>query len=358
MKRTDPDQTPTRLGYRMPAEWEPHEAVWLAWPHDPLTFPNRVERVEETYLQIIEALHLDERIHLSVIDLQMKDRVEKKLQSKGLDLSRIYFHRYDHADVWFRDYGPIFIVRRGAEPLAMVHWEFNAWGGKYDNLLRDGAIPSRIHKDMGISCFRSHMVLEGGSIDVNGKGTLMTTEQCLLHASRNPGLCREEIEEILGKYLGVRHFIWLHQGICGDDTDGHVDDIARFVNPTTVVCGIESDLHDENAPILRENYERLLRACDQDGRPLTVVQLPMPGVVEGEEGRLPASYANFYIGNRTVLVPVFGHTNDARALEILASLFPDRSVKGIRCEDLVHGLGTLHCITQQQPAPKSLVSGI
>ncbi|MEK6776146.1 MAG: agmatine deiminase family protein [bacterium] len=344
------NNTPAAMGYRMPAEWEPHEAVWLAWPHDPVTFPDRIPAVEETYVRIIQALHGSEDIHLSVTDERMRARVAERLGEEKVDLRRIHLHIYEHADVWFRDYGPIFVIRPEERNLAMVHWEFNAWGGKYEALIRDTRIPDLIRQDMKIPCFTPGMVLEGGSIDVNGRGTLLTTEQCLLNPNRNPGLTRGEIDRRLMDYLGVRHVIWLKQGIAGDDTDGHIDDIARFVNPTTVVCAYEEDEEDDNFPILQENYERLLAAGDQDGNKLAVIKLPMPGPVSGDEGRLPASYANFYIANRTVLVPTFGHANDVHALDIMQALFPDRKVVGIRCEDLVHGLGALHCITKQQPA--------
>ena len=232
----------------------------------------------------------------------------------------------------------------------MVDWYFNAWGQKYESHLKDTRIPSLIHKKMDIPYFMPEMVLEGGSIDVNGKGTLMTTEQCLLHPTRNPHLTQKEIEQTLCDYLGVKQIIWLNQGIEGDDTDGHIDDVARFVNATTVVCAYEENRSDSNHPVLKENYERLLDSTDQDGNRLEVIRLPMPGMEEDVEGRLPASYANFYIGNQTVLVPVFGHENDSIALEILKTVFPDREVVGIPSLDLVYGLGTLHCITQQQPA--------
>ncbi len=350
MQAASTKTTPSALGYRMPAEWEPHAAVWLAWPHDRLTFPKGLESVEENYLQIIEALYQSESIHLCVTNEEMKQRVVERIKSKGINLSRVHLHLFDYADVWFRDYGPIFLVHREEKHLAMVHWYFNAWGQKYETHLKDTRVPSFIHKKMTIPYFEPEMVLEGGSIDVNGMGTLLTTEQCLLHPSRNPHLQKEEIEETLKAYFGVSHIIWLKNGISGDDTDGHVDDIARFVNPTTVVCAFESDENDENFPILKENFERLLDSTDQDGNALDVIRLPMPGPVHGDGERLPASYANFYIGNETVLVPHFGHENDSAALEVLQSLFSTRRVTGLRCDDLIYGFGALHCITQQQPS--------
>lgn len=231
----------------------------------------------------------------------------------------------------------------------MVAWNFNAWGGKYCELMGDVKIPCHIARDLGIRCFRPGIVLEGGSIDVNGSGTLMTTEQCLLNPNRNPHMSRWDMEFYLREYLGVRKIIWLRRGIAGDDTDGHVDDVARFVSPRRVVLAFEEDKDDENHEPLRENYEILKHETDQDGNPLEVIRLPMPGYV-GDEERLPASYANFYIGNRAVLVPVFGHRNDARALSIIGALFPDRKVVGIDALAMVYGLGTIHCVTQQQPA--------
>lgn len=342
------NKTPLELGYRMPAEWEKHEAIWLSWPHDPVTFPDRVEKVEGTYAQMISAIHESERINLFVKDWEMKERVELLLSEKKTDPEKITFHVHKYADVWFRDYGPIFLTNK--KKLAMAHWIFNAWGGKYEELAKDTKIPAIINKELKLPYFRPGIVLEGGSIDVNGKGTLLTTEQCLLNKNRNPQLNKKEIETYLKGYLGVSHIIWLKEGIVGDDTDGHIDDIARFVNPTTVLCAYEDDEADENHGILKENYELLLKSKDQYGNKLKIIKLPMPGFVGDGKGRLPASYANFYIGNTTVLVPVFGHKNDKKALDIIQSAFPTRKIAGINCSDLVYGLGTIHCISQQQPA--------
>jgi len=239
--------------------------------------------------------------------------------------------------------------RRGREgALAAVSWIFNAWGEKYDDLMADAGIVGQINQDLKMMLFLPGIVLEGGSIDVNGCGTVLTTEQCLLNKNRNPGLSREEIESRLREFLGVSKIIWLKEGIAGDDTDGHVDDIARFVSPTTVLCAYEDDPEDDNYLPLKRNYELLCRETDQDGRPLSVIKLPMPCPV-GQEGRLPASYANFYIGNGVVLVPIFGDQNDRKALEIIKDAFPEREVVGINCKEMVYGLGSLHCISQQQP---------
>lgn len=334
----------------MPAEWEKHEAVWLAWPHDPTTFLKGVEKAEEVYVQIVETIHESEAVNLFVKDGGMKNRVLRLFGKRDIDLEKINFILFDYADVWFRDYGPIFVVNKNKKKLAMVHWIFNAWGGKYEELMKDAVIPSVINKKMRLDCFKPGIVFEGGSIDVNGRGTLLTTEQCLLSENRNRHLGRSEIERYLMDYLGVRHIIWLKNGIEGDDTDGHIDDIARFVDPKTVLCAYEEDETDENYSILKENYELLLESSDQDGNGLNIVKLPMPGFVGDEKvGRLPASYANFYIGNKVVLVPVFDHENDQRALNIIKKVFSDRKVAGINCADLVYGLGTIHCVTQQQP---------
>ena len=333
----------------MPAEWEQHDAIWLAWPHDPITFPDRLEKVENTYGEIIKALQGSEKVNLLVRDGVMKTRALGLLRQWGINPDDIVFHIYNYADVWFRDYGPIFLVNKKSGSLAMNHWIYNAWGGKYESLMKDTRIPEFINLSMNIPCFTPGIVMEGGSIDVNGKGTLLTTEQCLLNKNRNPHLNKSEIEEYLMEYLGVTNIIWLKNGIEGDDTDGHIDDIARFVNPTTVLCAYEENMHDVNHPVLHENYEILLHAKDQNGNKLNVIKLPMPGAIGDKETRLPASYANFYIGNKAVLVPIFGHENDARALDIIQHQFPDRKVIGINCSDLVYGLGTLHCISQQQP---------
>jgi agmatine deiminase len=342
------ERTCREQGFYMPAEWEKHDAIWLAWPYDPTTFPNRVERVEATYVQIIKEIHLSESVNLFVTCETVKEKVTKLIKEADIDLNRVNFFVFDYADVWFRDYGPIFIKNNKHE-LAMVHWDFNSWGEKYDTLLKDKQIPNVINQKMALKCFKPGIVLEGGSIDVNGKGTLLTTEQCLLNSNRNPHLKRKEIEQFLSEYLGVTNFIWLKSGILGDDTDGHIDDLARFVNENTIVCGFQEDQNDVDYNTLKENYDTLCQATDQDGKKMRIVKLPMPKVISDNDERLPASYTNFYIGNKKVLVPIFDHENDARALSVLQGLFPMHKVVGIRCDDLVLGFGTIHCISQQQP---------
>jgi agmatine deiminase len=289
-------------------------------------------------------------VELLVRDAEMRNRATQELQARGVDFRQISFHCTDYADIWFRDYGPIFVVYREMRRLAMTKWTFNAWGNKYDELLKDNRVPYFMNESLRLSIFEPGIVLEGGSIDVNGKGALLTTEQCLLHQNRNPQLRRDGIENYLRDYLGATHCIWLAAGIEGDDTDGHIDDVARFVNPTTVVCATQPDRSDPDHEVLEVNYQLLRRATDQDGHPLHVVPIPVPGPVGDEQAQLPASYANFYIGNSKVLVPTFGVENDARALEILQSVFPNRRVVGSNAVGLVYGLGTFHCMSQQQPA--------
>jgi agmatine deiminase len=335
-------------GYRMPAEWTRHDAIWLAWPYDPLTFPDRVDRVEKTYVQIVKEIHTGEEVNLFVLNEETKQKAASMFKEAGINLSRVHFHVFDYADVWFRDYGPVF-VKNAHHQLAMLHWNFNSWGEKYETLLKDKQIPEIINNKMNIPCFKPGIVLEGGSIDVNGKGTLLTTEQCLLNVNRNPHLNKKQIEQYLSDFLGVTHCIWLKCGILGDDTDGHIDDLARFVNSKTIVCAYQENTNDADYEALNENFKILTAAVDQDDKPFKIVKLPMPRAVSEEGYRLPASYTNFYIGNEKVLVPIFNDPHDSEALEILQKLFPTRKVVGIVCVDLVYGFGTLHCISQQQP---------
>jgi agmatine deiminase len=345
--------SPKVLGFSMPAEWERHDATWLAWPHDTLTFPNRVNKVEKAYLKIIKALSKDEAVNLFVTDLKMRISVTKILKQNGIDLQKINFYVWNYADVWFRDYGPIFLLNREKKQIAFVHWIFNAWGGKYTELVRDGQIPYIISQRLQLNNFRPGIVLEGGSVDVNGKGALITTEQCLLNKNRNPNLSKTEVETYLSNYFGVSNIIWLKSGVVGDDTDGHIDNLARFANPSTILCAYEEDESDENHHPLKENYERLVQSVDQDGKKFKVIKVPMPPAirsnVRGERTRLPASYLNFYISNKVVLVPTYKQKTDRIALKIIHDAFPGRKVVGIDCTDIIYGMGAIHCIMQQQP---------
>lgn len=345
--------TPRSLGYRMPAEWEPQAAVWLAWPHNADTWADHgIADVRRVYAETIRALGPAQRIHLLVNDADAESSVHSTLIDAGVDLAPVTFFHIPTRDTWIRDYGPTFVVHAATGDLGMVRWAFNAWGGKYADLMADTGVPLEINRHLHLPVFDAGIVLEGGSIEVNGRGTVLTTEQCLLNPNRNPHLSRDRIEAQLRDYLGVSHVVWLGDGIVGDDTDGHIDDIARFVDPTTVVCVVEDDPDDVNYEPLAENHQRLVAAVDQDGRPLRVVTLPTPGRVSDASGRLPASYANFYIGNAAVVVPVFGVQQDDQALDILRACFPDRRVIGLDSRHMVAGLGAIHCCSQQQPAAR------
>ncbi|MDL1871271.1 agmatine deiminase family protein [Deltaproteobacteria bacterium PRO3] len=332
----------------MPAEWEPHEATWLSWPKDPITWPDRVPQAQEAFARMIEALTPREKVHLLVNDAEAEAQVRGKLAGRVIRGEHLLIHRIPTVDSWIRDYGPNFL--KGPRGLAYNRWIFNAWGGKYETLMRDDGIPQRVSHLINLPMFEPGIVMEGGSIEVNGAGCVLTTEQCLLNPNRNPHLSRAAIEKYLQDFLGVSKVLWLGDGIEGDDTDGHVDDITRFVAADTIVTAVEEDPADANYQPLQDNLLRLRAMSDVEGRPFRIVTLPMPGRVESDEGPLPASYANFYIANGVVLVPVYAHANDARALATLQGLFPDRKVVGIDCRDLVWGMGAIHCVTQQQPA--------
>ena len=344
---------PAELGYRMPAEWHRHGATWLTWPKDPETWPDRVPQVEKIFLRMIEALIPHEIVNLLVDDNETANAIVERCALSAPNNLR--FHQVKTVDAWIRDYGPNFLL--GAEGLGYNDWIFNAWGNKYETLKRDDAVTKLLRPLLSARRFEPGIVMEGGSIEVNGDGCVLTTEQCLLNPNRNPNLTRSEIEQYLKNYLGVTKVLWLGEGIVGDDTDGHIDDIARFVASDVILCALEDDPTDPNYKLLQDNRARLKRMTNAHNRPFEIITLPMPGVVAGATTenrnleRLPASYANFYIANNVVLVPVFGHTNDDAALEILMRLFPQRTVVPINCEPLVWGMGTIHCVTQQQPAP-------
>ncbi len=346
MSHPESPATPASLGYRMPAEWSPHAGTWLSWPHKRESWPGKFEAVEPVMVRAVAALAPGETVHINVLD-RAHERYVRKLLA-GISGS-IRYHLFPTDDAWCRDHGAVFLTRPGHAPLAAVDFAFNSWGGKYPPYELDDAIPGRMADALGIPCFTADMVLEGGSIDVNGAGSLLATEQCLLHPNRNPQLDRQAIEERLCAFLGVSQVLWLGQGIAGDDTDGHVDDIARFVAEDTAVAVMEDDPRDPNHAPLADNLARLRAMRLPDGRPLAVVILPMPAPVYYDGQRLPASYANFYVGNEVVLLPVFNDPRDALARRILEDCFPGRRVVGIDCTDLVWGLGAFHCLTQQVP---------
>ena len=342
--------TPRKLGFFMPAEWEHHDAVWLSWPHNKNTFPN-LRMVEETYIRFIAAIVPSERVEMFVPSTSINRRVKTRLKSEGIDLSRVTIRTIPYSDIWIRDYGPTFVVNPAIRQSAMVHWEFNAWGEKYEDQIADGHIPNDMNRWLDLPIFKPGIILEGGSIDTNGRGTVLTTRACLLNPNRNPRLAKDEIENYLKEYLGVVKIIWLNRGVSGDDTDGHIDDIARFVAPSMIVCAYEENPADENYAALKENYEILSSVTDQEEKPFKVIKLPMPAPVISGDERYPASYTNFYIGNTVVIVPVFDDPHDEEALRIIRGLFPERTVLGIRARAMVEGFGTFHCATQQQPLP-------
>jgi len=350
--------TPQSLGYRLPAEWEPHRATWLGWPHNRTDWPGRFTPIPWVYSEIVRKLAPGEMVRILVQSKAHEARARKVLLRAGIDLGCVQFFRFPTDRGWTRDFGPVFLKRTASsERIAIVRFRFNAWA-KYPEWHKDDAIPGRVARALKMPLLPASVagrdfVLEGGCFDVNGRGTLITTEECLLDSKiqvRNPGLSKGGVEAALRQNLGVHNVLWLGRGIAGDDTHGHVDDLCRFVNPGTVVLCTEENPADPNYAVLQENRERLEGMHLQDGSRIEVVPIPMPTPIHFEGQRLPASYANFYIANAAVLVPTFNDPKDRTALGTLAELFPDRLVVGIHAVDLVWGLGTLHCLTQQQPA--------
>ena len=351
MASSDSDALPAELGYRMPAEWQRHQATWFSWPHNPDTWPGGPAVAGRALAKAVNALSGHEPVRINVLDAEHAESVRRLLSAA--EPGRVTLHTVPTNDAWCRDHGAIFVTRSSAfvEPLLALDFQYNAWGGKYPPFDLDNAVPGAMARLLGVPCRSVDMVLEGGSVDVNGAGALLTTEQCLLHPNRNPHLDREAIEARLCGWLGVETIIWLGEGIVGDDTDGHVDDITRFVAEDAVVTVVEPDPADPNHWPLADNLARLRAARLADGRPLRVYTLPMPSPVLSAQGEpLPASYANFLIANDVVLMPAFGDPRDAEAQATLAQCFPGRQVLALDCRDIVPGLGTLHCLSQQVPA--------
>ena len=331
----------------MPAEWETHSGTWLTWPHNPETWPEQdMQQVETEFMGIIRPLAKNESVHILVNDEDMENAVESTLNANNVEMKNIFLHDIPTNDSWIRDYGPNFIIQSDGK-VAANDWDFDSWGRKYKWELDDLA-GTVIAEELGLHHFKPEIVLEGGAIEVNGAGTCVTTESCILNPNRNNGISRDAMETVLKDYLGISKVIWLHGEMEGDDTDGHIDNLARFVNPTTMVCAIEEDDEDPNYRCLKNNFDHLRSATDQDDNLFEIVALPMPGYIGSP--RLPASYANFYIANKSVLVPVYGHSNDKRALSILEPLFPKREIIPIPSTTIILGLGGVHCLTQQQPA--------
>jgi agmatine deiminase len=341
--------TPAARGFRMPAEWEPHRGTWLSWPHKQASWPGNFAPIPPIVARMVGHLAVGEEVHINVAGEAMEHEARFVLSDAHVDTRNVFFHHHPTDDAWCRDHGPIFVQNDTTEAQLVLDWGFNAWGGKYPPFDQDDIIPTRVASAFDLPVEYPGMILEGGSIDVNGRGSLLTTEACLLNPNRNPELSKAEIETRLRDYLGVTNVLWLGDGIVGDDTDGHIDDLTRFVNPDTVVTVVERDPADDNYRLLQDNLLRLQRMRGQGGDALRVIELPMPPALHFDGQRLPASYANFYIGNRVVLLPGYDRETDRQASDVLAPLFPTRKVVTIDCREMVWGLGAFHCLTQQWP---------
>jgi len=349
------DKTPASLGYSFPPEWAPHRATWFSWPRpEGISFPGKYHTVPENLARIFAVIVPRERVEINVPNENYEHLVRTQLKEYGCPLGNIYFHHIPTNESWCRDHGPAFVVRKnpgtGRREMAVVDWGFNAWGGKYPPFDADDAVPTRVAEELGLGVFYPKIVMEGGSVEFNGAGTVLTTTDCLLNRNRNPGLSKRQIERYLKDYYGQRHVCWLTGGIAGDDTDGHIDDLARFVSPRKLVIGVEDDPRDANYRVLRSVRRQVAELRDQDSQPFEIVEIPMPRPVEHDGQRLPATYVNFYFVNGVLLVPTYrDRKNDAKALAIMQRHLPGRPVIGIDCVELIWGLGAIHCLSQQQP---------
>ncbi len=342
--------SPRSQGYVFPAEWEPHEATWLTYPVHEDSFPGLLHEVVKPYHQFIRAISVSEKVRVNVDNTRQLEQIRKQMETEEMDLSALEFFIHPSDDVWCRDHGPCFVVNRDAPvPKAIVHWNFNAWGEKYP-FGKDARIAENIAHALGLPTFEPGIVMEGGSIEVNGHGSLLTTEACLLNPNRNPGLGREQIESLLCGYYGVKKILWLPEGIEGDDTDGHIDDVARFVNEDTVVAAVEKKKRDNNYEPLQNNLRALSRMRLASGKQIQVAEIPMPVPIIENGQRFPASYANFYITNKVVIVPLFQCKQDDEAMEVLGNFFPGRKILGIDSTKIIQGFGSFHCLSQQEPA--------
>jgi len=346
---TTPDLTPAALGFAMPAEWEPHAATWTSWPFDDALWLGYLKGVREEFAGLVSTVARFEPVYLNVRDVDAEADARHALEAAGAPLHAIHFHRIPLNDVWFRDNGPIFIRNQRGQ-VALTDWRFNAWGEKYEPWDDDDRAPQAVARTLGMKRFQIPVVMEGGSLDLNSRGVLLTTRSCLLSQMRNPELSEGDIEELLGAYLGVKHVVWLEGGLEGDHTDGHIDTIVRFTDDDTLVCAVEADEDDPNHETMQRNLAWLGSLRNEEGEPYTVIELPLPETrLELGGKRLPPTYANFYVGNGFVVVPQYGDPNDAQALEILRPLFPGREVLGLPSRALITGGGSFHCVTQQQP---------
>jgi agmatine deiminase len=347
--RKDNMNNTTPSGFHFPAEWAKHTATWLSWPHKEESWPGKIAAIYPKYAEFIKVLTEGELVRINVGNEQMKAFAQHQLQLAGVDLSRVEFFNFPTNDAWCRDHGPAFLINPDTKQKVIVDWGYNAWGGKYPPFDLDDVIPTKIGEHFGLPVYHPGIVMEGGSVDFNGAGTVLTTKACLLNKNRNPHLNQQQIEQYLYNYYGMEQVLWLGDGIVGDDTDGHIDDITRFVNEDTVVTVVEENKNDENYHILQENLQTLKTMRLLNGKQLNIIELPMPDAVIYDDQRLPASYANFYIGNTAVVVPTYRSKNDDKALDILQQCFPDRKVVGIDSTDIIWGLGSFHCLSQQEP---------
>jgi agmatine deiminase len=343
--------SPKELGYRFPAEFEQHTATWLSWPHKEASWPGKIERIYPSYCLFIKTLAENEAVHINVCNEAMKALATEKLEAISTDMDRVRFYTHPTNDAWCRDHGPAFLINPTApQPKIIIDWNYNAWGNKYPPFDLDDRIPTLIATAYEIPVLYPEIVMEGGSVDFNGKGTLVTSASCLLSPNRNPHLSRSGIEAYLEAYYGADQVLWIKDGIVGDDTDGHVDDTVRFINEDSVLTVVEENKSDENYIILQRNLADLKTMRLLNGKQLNVIELPMPDKIIYEDQRLPASYANFYIANGLVVVPTFRCSKDERALRIIQDAFPERKVVGIDSTDIIWGLGSFHCLSQQEPA--------
>lgn len=341
---------PASLGYQFPAEFAPHLATWLSWPHKEASWPGKIDSIYPNYTQFIKYLTLGEEVRINVVDEAMKSFAIGHLNKAGVDLNKVSFFMHPTNDAWCRDHGPAFLINESAQDRkVIVDWNYNAWGNKYPPYDLDDVIPTLIGKHFNLPVFHPGIVMEGGSVEFNGKGSLMTSKACLLNENRNPHLNQLQIEDFLCNFYGVDQILWVDDGIVGDDTDGHIDDTVRFVNEDTVITVVESDQQDENFELLQTNLKQLKAMRLVNGKQLNIVELPMPDAVIYEDQRLPASYANFYISNKHVIVPTFRSEKDDKALQIIAQCFPNREAVGIDSTDIIWGLGSFHCLSQQEP---------
>ncbi|SFE51273.1 agmatine deiminase [Chitinophaga sp. CF118] len=345
--------TPKQLGYYFPAEFHPHVATWLSWPHKEASWPGKIDSIYPQYCQFIKYLAQSEIVRINVNDEAMKTFAMRHLRNAGVNLDKVEFFIHPTNDAWCRDHGPAFLINPAAEQKkVIVDWNYNAWGGKYPPFDKDDIIPTLIGQHFQLPVYHPGIIMEGGSVEFNGKGTLLTSACCLLNENRNPHLNKQQLETYLQDFYGIEQILWVDEGIVGDDTDGHIDDTIRFVNEDTVLTVVESNKTDENYDLLQQNLRQLKQMRLLDGKQLNVIELPMPDAVVFEDQRLPASYANFYISNKHVIVPVYNCDNDDKALQIISECFKDREVVGIDSTEIIWGLGSFHCLSQQEPVVK------